>query len=363
MHSLLTISVVVPVWNGAEYLSKCLEALSQSDTPVLERIVVDDGSTDNSILIAEASGAQVFRTRGKRGPAVARNLGVMHASGDIVIFVDSDVCVAPATLRLMRERFENQPDLDAVVGSYDDEPAAPGIASQYKNLLHHYVHQHGKAEAATFWSGCGAIRREAFEAVGGFDESYARPCIEDIDLGYRLREANRRILLDPAIQAKHLKQFHLLRLFRTDIFDRALPWTRLILQSNRLPNDLNVSVPQRVSAALMLAAAGLLLLSPFFALALVPALLALAGVVALNWDFYRFLASKRGWAFAIAAIPLHQAYYLYSPICFAVGVLLHYSVWRFQPAVRRRRVFGPVSAPARLSPAETEPETLNSFTD
>ncbi len=50
-----------------------------------------------------------------------------------------------------------EPDLAAVFGSYDDEPAAPNFLSQYKNLFHHFVHQQGSAEASTFWSGCGAI--------------------------------------------------------------------------------------------------------------------------------------------------------------------------------------------------------------
>ena len=80
----------------------------------------------------------------------------------------------PGTLTRIRDRFESEPDLDALIGSYDDEPAAPGFVSQYKNLLQHYVHQHGRKEATTFWSGCGAIRRELFLAIGGFDETYTQ---------------------------------------------------------------------------------------------------------------------------------------------------------------------------------------------
>ena len=58
------------------------------------------------------------------------------------------------------------------------------MVSQYRNLLHHFVHQHGHAEASTFWAGCGAIRRAAFDAVGGFDAArFPRPSIEDIELG------------------------------------------------------------------------------------------------------------------------------------------------------------------------------------
>ena len=115
------------------------------------------------------------------------------------------MCVRSDTIARIRRRFEMDPRLDALIGSYDDEPASAGFASQYKNLLHHFVHQHGREEAATFWTGCGAIRREVFAAAGGFDESYTRPCIEDIELGHRLRQRGRRIVLDPALQVKHLK--------------------------------------------------------------------------------------------------------------------------------------------------------------
>ena len=60
-------------------------------------------------------------------------------------------------LGILRE----EPGIAAVFGSYDDEPGAPNLVSQYRNLLHHFVHQTGRTEASTFWTGCGAVRRDA----------------------------------------------------------------------------------------------------------------------------------------------------------------------------------------------------------
>src|SRR6185436_3746045 len=97
------------------------------------------------------------------GAAAARNAGASEAQATILLFVDADVAVAPGTVARLLAWFETQPDLDAVFGSYDDRPARAGLVSQFRNLLHHYVHQHGNPEAATFWAGFGAVRRDAFD--------------------------------------------------------------------------------------------------------------------------------------------------------------------------------------------------------
>lgn len=336
-----TLSVIIPVLDGARCLPKCLESLRQSTTAPVECIVVDDGSSDGSAAIAEAAGVTVLRTRGHAGPAVARNLGAAHATGDVLLFVDADVCVRPDTLDLIGGRFENDPSIDALFGSYDDEPGDPGFFSQYRNLLHHYVHQIGRTEATTFWSGCGAVRRAAFQAVGGFDEWHIRPSMEDIDLGYRLRAAGQRIVLDPGIEVKHLKHWGLVELVRCDIVSRALPWTRLILRASRLPDDLNLAVSQRLTAILVVAAAMLALISPIVRISPAWALLPLAAAIWLNRQFYLFLAAKRGWLFVAGALPLHLAYYLYSTLAFGAGVVMYVLIWRRQigriPAPSARR--------------------------
>jgi hypothetical protein len=147
--------------------------------------------------------------------------------------------------------FENEPELVALIGSYDDSPACPDFLSQYRNLMHHFVHQSSRQQASTFWSGCGAIRPELFLQHCGFDESYGRPAIEDIELGYRLQQAGCRIVLDRGIQVKHLKRWTLFDLVKTDVLDRGIPWTELILRDRRMPNDLNLQISQRISVALV----------------------------------------------------------------------------------------------------------------
>ncbi len=233
-------------------LVQCLTAVAASEYRDFECLVVDDGSTEDIDLAVAPFAARIVRIAdGPRGPAHARNRGAAKASGEILVFVDADVLITPDTLGKYADTFGGRSDVAAVFGSYDDAPATSDFVSQFKNLLHHFVHQHASEEAATFWSGCGAIRREVFQAIGGFDDiRYPRPCIEDIELGYRLRAAGYRIMLDKNIQVKHLKRWSLRGMMKTDIFDRGVPWTLLILERRRLPNDLNLHLSQRLSAML-----------------------------------------------------------------------------------------------------------------
>jgi len=306
------ISVVIPVHNASAMLGRCLAALKTSTYQNFECVVVDDGSTDDSAALAAASGARVIATGGQHGPAYARNRGAGTAEGEILFFIDADVTVQSGTLAKIAKAFEQNAALDALIGSYDEDPAEPNFLSQYKNLMHCFVHQQGRRRASTFWTGCGAIRRHVFEKFRGFDESYVRPSIEDIELGARLIRGGKSIELEPTLMVKHLKRWTLSVLLASDIRDRAIPWTVLMLRERNIPNDLNVQSSQRVSVVLVYLA----LLAPFYWPASAISLLI---TIALNHRFYRFLARKRGLWFAIRSVPLHLAYFLYSGAAFVVG--------------------------------------------
>jgi GT2 family glycosyltransferase len=252
-----SISIVIPAYNSAQQLKQCLEALwTFADVP-LQIIVVDDGSTDDTTAVACGYCLTLLRTDGRRGPAFARNLGAKIATGDILLFLDSDVCVQCDTIQRIRACFDADPELDALIGSYDSEPRSPDFLSQYRNLMHSYVHQTGDRRASTFWSGCGAIRRVLFLEHSGFNECFDRSAIEDIELGYRLIMAGRKIVLDRMIQVSHLKRWTFWSLVKTDIFDRGIPWTELILRDRFMPDDLNLQLSQRVSVALVFILAAL----------------------------------------------------------------------------------------------------------
>jgi glycosyltransferase involved in cell wall biosynthesis len=351
-----TISVIIPVYNGAAYLKSCLQALAASDYRSYECIVVDDGSTDEGRSIAAQFPLFVrvlHLAEGPRGPAYARNRGAEAARGAILFFLDADIMLSSRALRRVANLFQERTDVAAVFGSYDSRPAAAGMVSRYRNLLHHFVHQSGNREASSFWAGCGAIRRSVFEKIGGFDERrFQRPSIEDIELGYRLRQSGYRILLDKTLQGTHLKSWNLYSLIRTDISCRAVPWSRLILEAKKLPNDLNLKVGQRVSFALVALACMFVLGSIVEPGWLVGSAAALVGVGIINRRLYAFFIRQGGIRFALVSFGLHVVYFLYSGLTFL-------SVWL---GYRLRRVVGfPTGVRAQSARIGTEGLMLNNM--
>jgi glycosyltransferase involved in cell wall biosynthesis len=325
------ISVIIPVYNGAAYLNSCLQAVAASDYRSYECIVVDDGSTDASRTIAAEFPMPIRIVDifdGPRGPGYARNRGVEAARGAILFFLDADIVLSRGALRRVASLFQERTDVAAVFGSYDSRPAAAGVVSRYRNLLHHFVHQNGNREASTFWAGCGAIRRSVFQQIGGFDEKrFSRPSIEDIELGYRLRQSGYRIVLDKGLQGTHLKSWNLYSLIQTDVACRATPWSRLILERKSLPDDLNLKVGQRVSFALVALACVLFLGSIVQPSWFVGSAAALVVVAIINRHLYAFFLRQGGIRFVLVCFGLHVAYYFYSGLTY-VSVWLEYHLRR-----------------------------------
>jgi len=299
-------SVIVPAKNAAQDLKSCLSAITKSLPTGGEVIVVDDGSIDETPQIAEAAGAIIVRSVESRGAATARNLGVAAAQGEILVFLDADVIVHPDTIARLLAKFEGNTKLAAVMGSYDDSPLHKTVVSEFRNLLHHYVHHQGNKEAVTFWTGCGAMRRRNFDEVGGFVNGLL---MEDIDLGLRVTDRGGRIELDPTIQVKHRKRWTLRSMIVTDVFSRAIPWMKLMEGRRGMRNDLNTRWEDRVSALLVML--GILLIWRW------EGWVALALATAVRWDWHWFLVRKRGWWFALRAMPLHWLYLFYSTLAFS----------------------------------------------
>ena len=220
---------MIPTISWEDPFARCARIAFTCLGPHDEALVVFDGTPPPAPEWLRDSRAGLLSTGVRSGPAAARNLAARTAHSEILVFVDADVEVHPDALERIRARFDADSGLAAVFGSYDDRPAAAGVVSRFRNLLHHHTHSSHPGPASTFWAGCGAVRRQSFLALSGFDAAYDRPCIEDIEFGLRLSDAGRRIELDPSIQGTHHKRWTLRSMVATDIRQRAIPWSRLLL--------------------------------------------------------------------------------------------------------------------------------------
>lgn len=321
----VTLSVVVPLHEGAATIERCIDGLLASAEPGDEIIVVDDGSTDGGLALVRDDRVTRIRLDRNVGRGPARNAGVERATGDVVVFVDADVAVHGDALARIRERFAADPGLTCLIGSYDECPADPGRVSQYRNLLHHFTHHVSGRRAPHFWTGLGAVRRATFVEVGGLDEVRWARNMEDVEFGHRLVDAGHVIEVAPDVEGTHLKGFTLASMVRTDLLNRAVPWSSLLLTTGFRRNDFVVSRRQTASVALV----GLGVLALLVALVarspapLVVAGSALVGFVLLNLPLWRFLAHERGAGFAATSVPLHLVHTACSGLGFATALVAH----------------------------------------
>jgi GT2 family glycosyltransferase len=328
-----SVSIVIPVHNGGDNFRRCLCSLDGFIPASTEIIIVVDGGTDESQQLAQEfnrAKVLVFPTAG--GPARARNAGARIARGDIILFIDADVTVGNDIASQIAAIFDTRSDLAALIGSYDDAPGAPNFLSQYKNLFHHYTHQTGATEASTFWGACGAIRRQIFVEMGGFDEAYRDPSVEDIELGYRLKSAGYQIQLCPTVQVKHLKHWRVVSLLRAEFFYRALPWTELIWRDRQLTtHDLNMKFSSRLSLVLAYGLIAAAIGSWWWGSGLAIACGLSLALLMLNLPVYQFFYQQRGFWFALRVIPWHWLYFLYGGLAFAIGTTRYHLYSKHQP--------------------------------
>lgn len=294
-------------------------------------MLVDDGSRDETATIARAFGVEVIVNPGpSTGPGLARNRAAQGSESEWLLFVDADVAVHRDALRELSDAVMED-GVVAAFGSYDDRPAATGVASRYANLRHHYIHQQSPPFASTFWAGLGMVRRDAFLAAGGFSSAYGRPSIEDIELGGRLRAQGGRIRVVPSAKGTHLKHWSVIQLWRTDVFQRALPWARLIADGRSSDTELNGSGRERLAAVLANLTAGLAVLGLLLPWFLAASLAVLAAYLFVNRDFFGFLRGRMRPFELAGAVLLHFVYHLYASQVFGWTVVAHRFRSRFRP--------------------------------
>lgn len=196
------VTVVIPVKDRAEELRRCLGSLERVRYPadLLEVIVVDDGSRDESAAVAQAFGARVVASGGRGlGPASARNWGAREARGELLAFIDSDCTASPGWLDGLAACFDD-PEVAAVGGRVEGMHCATRLDRYEAKMSSLCLGGHprsGREGDDTFYlPSCNLlVRRADFLEVGGFREGMHVG--EDVDLTWRLRDRGHCILYVP----------------------------------------------------------------------------------------------------------------------------------------------------------------------
>ncbi len=204
-----TVSVVIPNWNGVYLMEKHLRRTIDASNGA-EIIVCDDASSDGSVEYIKKNFPDVIVVANKKqgGFAVNVNSGVKHATGDIVVLLNTDVEPEKGYLEPLLEHFK-EGDVFAV-GCLEKSLEhgktvlrGRGTAKWNKG---YYIHERGEVDKTdTAWvsGGSGAFRRTMWNMLGGMDALFSPFYWEDIDLSYRARKAGWKIVFEPKSVVGH----------------------------------------------------------------------------------------------------------------------------------------------------------------
>ncbi|MET8509459.1 glycosyltransferase family A protein [Streptomyces sp. NPDC004787] len=291
MSSLPLVSVIVPNYNYGRSIGLCVEAALAQSYPNIEVVVVDDCSTDDSARIAAEAGARVVSTGVNSGVAVARNLGAEVTSGEILVFLDSDVAMHPDAVANAVRLLGDGEEYGAICGTYEPEPLIrDSLIEEYRSLQQYYLLLRSEGVITTVHTAILAMRRRVFEEVGPFNPALRHT--EDQDYGRRISERY-TVLSSLEVRGRH-DHDDTLRIVLDKVFARARLAVPLILGRRHLQGGFVTGPRAGASLAAPLAVAALaappLWGAPW---ALLPLALFVLGVLG-DLDMYREVRRHRG---------------------------------------------------------------------
>ncbi len=324
------LSIIVPVFNAEVTLKKCLQAiLNIKGFTECELIVADDGSTDSSLEIAKKYADKIVRSPKNKGPAFTRNLGAKSASGEFLLFVDSDVVLSsPDILSYLKKGFSRS-DICGIVGIYEEETPFNNFFSVYKHLDMCFHEKTYPRFSPGVPSAILAAPRKEFLDHGGFNENFPGVMAEDIEFSVRIStETGKLWLKDERIKGIHFKKYGLFSLLKTDYF-RIKGLARVMQKEEYRANYLR-SCPSSAFWPLVFAAltAVLLFLSIFYFKFLWLAFGAFLLFFAVKLNFFRYSNKIRNISFALKAV----IFSFFEMILAAVFALCWQIIYKFKEA-------------------------------
>ena len=241
--------MIIPALNEQNYIGECIDALInlELNNVEIEIIVVDNGSEDKTVDIAEKYGVNIFVKKDGNISGL-RNWGVLHSKGDILAFIDAD-CVVFRDWFINAMKCMADQSADAV-GSFHVIPGDAGWIGKTAELIQ--IKKVG-ANVSYIPSGNLLIKRAAFEAICGFDETLETD--EDVELCHRLKKNGYQLFLDPEIKCTHLGYpKNIIGMFKRELWHGKNSWTVFIQDLLKVRN-LKVVLYSALNFILLLAIA------------------------------------------------------------------------------------------------------------
>jgi exopolysaccharide biosynthesis polyprenyl glycosylphosphotransferase len=328
---MVDISVIIPAYNAERNIEKCIRALENQSLSrdKYEILVINDGSDDHTGDLARDTSARVIDQK-NQGPAVARNEGVRHAEGDIVVFTDSDCIPDVHFLEEMIRPFSNTAVV-GVKGAYRTQQTKIWARFAQVEFMERYA-KLSRSESIDFVdSYAAAFRKSIFCRVGGFDAHFPVANNEDVDLSYKIARLGHPMVFNPNAIVYHTHPDTAYKYLKLK-FSRAY-WRMLVYR--KFPEKIVSDSYTPQSLKIQIAAAGFLILSLlgsiFLPAFLIPSLwFAILFFLATIPFIYRALQSDPGigW-FCPGAVFLRS-------VAFGMGIVFG------MIAQRKRRVLFPV---------------------
>jgi glycosyltransferase involved in cell wall biosynthesis len=297
------ISIVIPTYNASGFMLGLLDSIFNQAVNDMEVIIVDDCSTDNTVEIVKKYPVRIIQMETNAGPAVARNRGVKEAAGDIIFFLDSDVLVLDGTIKEVEDYFNNNPDAQCIIGICATTPLNSGFVPAYMAMFE-YIHLIGQQynKVSVFAPRCGAIKKDFFLEIGGYDEQYKGADVEDFELARRINKKD-CIILNPKLLVRH--QFANFRQALKIYFKRTVMWVHLFFKEKQLDNAGPTSPSNGIAAICAFSSFLSLLLVPFVGFA--QYLFVLLAVIYLvsNLKWWNFMRGEAGFLFSVRAMALN----------------------------------------------------------
>jgi len=229
------ISIVIPNFNKAETVGKCLEAALNSDYGNFEVIVVDDHSSDNSVEIISTFPCRLIQLKRRSGTSKARNTGAKNSTGEIIFFTDSDCLLQRDTLSMVNTVFSELGPGTVIGGTYTQLPHDKTFFSTFQSVFANYFETKNAENPDYIAAHAMIMTADVFEKSGGFPETFL-PIIEDVELSHRLRASGCRLMMCPRIQVEHIFNFSLTRSLRNAV-RKTEYWTMYSLMNRDLFTD------------------------------------------------------------------------------------------------------------------------------